>query len=140
MFKEKFKISNKEYEAILGLIPLMIFFITQTVHDLGTPKFGEDVESYIHTNWSIFYFSGIFVSYLSYIVIKFKQLTKSYKLIYGVLGIPLLLSIIIEISSWGTDFYIYIKSVNSLEKGMFLVGIILFGLFIVLILKKHLVR
>ena len=136
MLRDLLKISKKEMEAILGLLPIFMYFVVQNIYNFGSPSFNDIVPSYIHTNWNIMYFSGTYLCWILHILLKLKSVSKIYKLMYCVFGIALLNSTIIELSKWGSEFGDYLIAVNALEKGVFLIGIILIGLLIVLFFKK----
>lgn len=109
------------------LIPLCLFVTVQVVYDF----FGLIQ----NTNWSIFYYTGQYASWLLLVILLKKPLTITKKIPYFVLASGLLIYIGIELSRLGMSYEQYYLSVNEYEKAIIPVSIIISGL-TYFILKK----
>ena len=108
-------------------IPISFFIISQGVYDSFAP--------FQSTNWSIFYFSAMYLSWLILLIIL-PNSTIYYKNIPKfVLASGLIIYIGIELSKIGMDYESYYRSVNSFQTNLLPVMVIIAGL-TYFILKK----
>ena len=109
------------------LIPLCLFVIVQVAYDF----FGIIQ----NTNWSIFYFTGQYASWLLLIILLKKPQANTKKIPYFVLASGLVIYMGIELSRLGMNYEQYYLSVNEYEKAIIPVSIMISGL-TYFILKK----
>lgn len=104
-------------------IPITLFVIISTMYDLYAPP--QSV------GWSIFYFTGIYVSLLFWCIF---ELNKSF-LFFGTMIMGLFLRIIIELSKIGIEYREYLIYVNKYEQSILIVAVIV-GLLSLKFFKK----
>lgn len=103
------------------LIPVSLFIICNAIYDgFGLLQ---------NTNWSIFYYTAQYFSWLVlvYLLIK-KPYTKLKNIPYYTLALGLIIYIIIELSKLGMPYKDYYESVNSFEQIILPIAVILTGL------------
>lgn len=102
------------------LIPLCLFITVQAVYDF----FGLIQ----NTNWSIFYYTGQYASWLLLIILLKKPRDNTKKIPYFVLASGLFIYIGIELSRLGMNYEQYYLSVNEYEKCIIPISVIISGL------------
>lgn len=102
------------------LIPVCFFIVCQTVYDFYAP--------FQSTNWSIFYFSTMYFSWLLLLIIIPKPTNNIKKIPYFVLGIGLVLYIATEIGKVGATYSDYYNAVTTFQACILPVSVMVFGL------------
>jgi hypothetical protein len=95
---------------VLSYIPIALFIIVNTVYDFFyIPK---------STNWSIFYFAGIYISLFIWVISEAIKDDNGGRVYYVIMAIGLLLRIIAELQKIGMDYDKYMISINDYQQSL----------------------
>lgn len=118
----------RRFNKILKIIPVSIFIIGRYIFD-ASPSLSDYAQiilisdSPIITNWQVFYFVMLDVSWLTYLMaLRYNEFNDDYILFYYTLGFSFIVDIIINLMKINLNFTDYIVSISSIEQNILISG------------------